>query len=990
MRVRLVSLVLTLSLFASLLGLNRHASADAGNANVKDLGTMFPGSILVMTSSFGKEKGSNVLYTVVAGAPAIFATYNIDSGKVIRQLPLDEAAGSWSLVTDKNGNVYIGTYAYGYSYKFDPSTETLTNIGKIPGETYGYSLVEGKDGKIYGGTYQNGKVFEYDPATNETKDLGVVVPGENYVRALAYNPDQNKLYAGIGSHAHLVEIDLATMAKKELMSPDELIDPFITELRYIDGKLFIGKKQTMVVYDTATNQVIRELPWLSRGISLKSPAGNKIYYAYLNTIYEYDLGTNVEKKLLDLGSSRVTLTPVSMEFVELNDPAWPGWTLVGLAGTSGRMFKYSIPLNKAAITYDMGLPFTDRNINAIVNAPDGRIQMGGFLSGGGITSYNPVNGAVVKTPGLGQVEGFGVLNDKVYAGVYPRAELFEYDPVTIAGSSVNELESSGQNRPYAVLGLQKENKVAMGTIASYGSVEGAMALYDVSTKQTAVYKSIVPNQSVVSLAYKNGTLYGGTTIFGGLGSVPVAKEAKLFGFEMKSGQKSFEVVPVPGATAITSLITGPDGNLWGFANGTLFIFDTETRQVVYSDPKFLYKGQAEWRNVVMTIGTDGNVYGLYNTDSAFFKLDAVTKQMSILDNDARTGLAQDDFGNFYFIRGTHLIQYSDPSLQAGFTNQLLLSTASNPALKPGGSIKLTLAAQLEKGRTTRNLTGAAIQYFTSNPAVATVDAKGLVNAVGEGSAEVWATAVLANGISAVSQKLTLVVDRTPPVTQAAVSPATGKNGWYVSDGMVTLSVEDNLSGAASTQYRLNGSAWTPYSQPVAVSQEGANVMEYMSVDKAGNEEAVQSLTLNVDKTLPVIQIAGASTYTVDQNVMITCTASDTVSGVTYSSCASPLVDTPAYKLTPGTHTVTAQAEDAAGHVSTVTAEYTVSATQMSLINLIRQWVTGPGAEGVQNSLITKLTHGQLDAFQNEVLAQKGKHLVEEYADALITWVKALK
>ena len=45
-------------------------------------------------------------------------------------------------------------------------------------------------------------------------------------------------------------------------------------------------------------------------------------------------------------------------------------------------------------------------------------------------------------------------------------------------------------------------------------------------------------------------------------------------------------MPVPGKGAITSLIEGPDGNIWGFAMGTLFIYDPSSGEVIYQDESF--------------------------------------------------------------------------------------------------------------------------------------------------------------------------------------------------------------------------------------------------------------------------------------------------------------------------------------------------------------------------------------------------------------------
>ncbi len=92
----------------------------------------------------------------------------------------------------------------------------------------------------------------------------------------------------------------------------------------------------------------------------------------------------------------------------------------------------------------------------------------------------------------------------------------------------------------------------------------------------------------------------------------------------------------------------------------------------------------------------------------------------------------------------------------------------------------------------------------------------------------------------------LKIDRHAPATQAT-APAE----WRKTDVTVTLTAADGLSGVAVTKYAVDGGA--PVSgTSVAITAEGTHLVEYWSVDKAGNSETVQSVTVRVDKTLPTI------------------------------------------------------------------------------------------------------------------------------------------
>lgn len=98
-------------------------------------------------------------------------------------------------------------------------------------------------------------------------------------------------------------------------------------------------------------------------------------------------------------------------------------------------------------------------------------------------------------------------------------------------------------------------------------------------------------------------------------------------------------------------------------------------------------------------------------------------------------------------------------------------------------------------------------------------------------------------------------DAEHPVTAAAITPQAPEGGWLASNAEVALTAEDQESGVERTEYRLNGGEnWATYSGPILISQEGSNLLEYRSVDQAGNEEPIQSLAVSIDKTAPTLSL----------------------------------------------------------------------------------------------------------------------------------------
>ncbi|WHY91670.1 hypothetical protein QNK12_29420 [Neobacillus cucumis] len=120
------------------------------------------------------------------------------------------------------------------------------------------------------------------------------------------------------------------------------------------------------------------------------------------------------------------------------------------------------------------------------------------------------------------------------------------------------------------------------------------------------------------------------------------------------------------------------------------------------------------------------------------------------------------------------------------------------------------------------------------------------------------------------------IDKTAPVTSISDVP----NGWTNQDSSVTLSAADENSGVAKTEYRINNGDWTKYTGPVNAFIEGKNVVDYRSIDQAGNVEAYKSFEVDLDKTAPVTAISQVKDGGYNTDVDLTLESSDHLSGVT--------------------------------------------------------------------------------------------------------------
>lgn len=205
----------------------------------------------------------------------------------------------------------------------------------------------------------------------------------------------------------------------------------------------------------------------------------------------------------------------------------------------------------------------------------------------------------------------------------------------------------------------------------------------------------------------------------------------------------------------------------------------------------------------------------------------------------------------------------------------------------------------------------------------------------------------------------VVVDLTPPVTEISTyCPALDSNGWCRSSGTVTLKAADNLSGVSRTFYRIGDAGWTQYRRPVRVDIQGATIVEYFSIDIAGNGESIQAAKqpFRIDTRVPFIsKLALDNEHFIDGDYMSATPAFsfqllDDGSGIDLgtlrvtvepgtsqglvvinSNSAGFSYDTVNYTarvsltapLAPGRQTLTVSASDLVGNIGVATADFQV-------------------------------------------------------------------
>jgi hypothetical protein len=262
--------------------------------------------------------------------------------------------------------------------------------------------------------------------------------------------------------------------------------------------------------------------------------------------------------------------------------------------------------------------------------------------------------------------------DRLYVGVYPESRLYAYDPTKPWNSleySPNPVPSPVAN-PERLLDLKAEVQirprgltsagtyVAVGTMPDLGLLGGYLVVYDPATGQVVTKeRNVVTDQSIVALAYRNGVLYGSTSIYGGQSATPPTQaEAKVFAWSVAEKRKLWELVPAPGKPAIPALTFDDSGRLWGTASSEVFAIDVAAQRVT---SRFSYGtgattiGDLDWNPA------DRMLYGA-PAGQDFSRIDPATGRRTVIRTGPATHVDVHPNGDVYPSSGTGLFRYDLP------------------------------------------------------------------------------------------------------------------------------------------------------------------------------------------------------------------------------------------------------------------------------------------------------------------------------------------
>lgn len=499
-------------------------------------------------------------------APATLGVYDIDARRVVDNIELPAGDGGWG-ATIAGSDVYVGTYgSTADMHRVNPETGQVRQVARLDGDTFVWDLATAPDGAVIGGSSPSGRVFAYDPATDALRDYGRAHEGEMYVRSVA--ADESTIFAGTGTHAHLVAVDRQTGAKTDILPPELAGESWVYDLTVTDDYVVAGTEPNgmLAVIDRNDPSSYSVVDTGTRTVDQVTVADGAVWFSTRTdgALHRYDLGSR---------EVRTVATPSPNEETRL--VAVRGGQVFGVSGSGGSWYvDASSGASELIDLQDAGLRAGPEGVQSLA-AQDGRVFVGGHWA---LTVHDTDRGTSQRYRLSGEPKAMTTVGSRLYFAEYPGATLSAWSPR--GGYKRLAQLAELQNRPRDVHYDPRSKLLLVASMAEYGFLDGALTLYDTRTGQTAGYRGIVDDQTINAVATHGTTAYVATQTSAS-GIDPTTTEAKIAAFDLRTRRVAWETVPLLGVRTIRHLAYF-DGLLYGTAGDRVFAFDPATRRVVRS------------------------------------------------------------------------------------------------------------------------------------------------------------------------------------------------------------------------------------------------------------------------------------------------------------------------------------------------------------------------------------------------------------------------
>ncbi len=637
------------------------------------------------------ENGRDVVWGMATGSeddPGILIATDILTGEVTRSVRLPGATGGWAVNQNPvTGTVYVGTYGAAALWLYTPGEEEAVNAGQpdIPHWDFAYNVAFDDEGNAYGGGwgeptdgYPGATVYTFNEDDGFTGTLGDVPLTDTayYSRALGYEHNSRTVFVGTGTTVNLFGCgidsgeceDITGLLDQEIQDSLEVRDMVISDgyvLAWVGDARSAGDDWLVILRPERDDagelqvEVVDEIRGVAHPGSSPVHDGS-VYYTKAGyegwPLFEYNIETGVETQL----PHDVVILARQWDIVELDDPQWPGATLVGI-NSGGFLTRYNIETDTIDVEQVPDIPEVSIRVNSLTTGPEGNIWSAGYLTGG-IGSVSPMRDDTQESfPLGGQAEAMEVHDGRVFQGNYPGGTITSFDAAQLRDGQAPTAEctiGALQNRPYGL--LSDGDRLYYGTQADSGQDVGAFGWFDSTTGECTTIEGPLGAQSVDTLTLSGERVFGGGNIFYGYTNLPVLSEASVMVFDGETEEISEVPLPVDGLRAVSASATSDDGTVWFYSEGWLLGMDPNTLDWVFTEE--IFPGHRPGERIggnyaVMLTAPDGTIYGnaggrVFEFDPAVaLRRDSARSTLEVILDGTGPFLTLDDHGNLYTRHG---------------------------------------------------------------------------------------------------------------------------------------------------------------------------------------------------------------------------------------------------------------------------------------------------------------------------------------------------
>ncbi|MGO1566384.1 MAG: hypothetical protein ACTHXC_00030 [Brachybacterium sp.] len=523
----------------------------AAAGEVTDLGVAMS-SINVRLSAVGElADGTPVGYLFSDGNPVSLEVVDLRTGEQLDQHLMAPYTVAAAIDVAEDGTVYLSVRSPndGTLWRYSPESKELVEIATGIADEEMLRTLDIDGDTLYGATYPNATVYSMDLATEEFTEYGRIAPEGDYAWGL--DAEDGEVWVGAGTPAQLMTLDPASGATQQVELPADVVESggFVQRIETYGDGLRVVSHRTV---NGASAQLHDGSGWVgtigtaSMWGYTEDTADGAFYFHSRDPeeplwSYDVDSRTAAPVDLSDSGLAPELEGTSQMFLAELGSTDFPGTSVIGVRD-DGKIWRYNLETGHADVltTALEGAPVTTMSMAA---GGDGQLYVGAYLSGGVMASIDPGSGEITQLQGPEQADAITAHGNDTFIGAYPNAVVYQADGEADWEWGTNprkvlELgrEATGQDRPRHM--ISAGDRVAIATIPNYGELGGGLTLLDPQTGEHEFHRNVVPDQSVTDLAYTGGVVFGGTSIHGGLDSVPTSETAEVFAWDVEDGLRS--------------------------------------------------------------------------------------------------------------------------------------------------------------------------------------------------------------------------------------------------------------------------------------------------------------------------------------------------------------------------------------------------------------------------------------------------------------------